>query len=146
LIVITLILVAFFVLWNYMDKKNQSTDPTMKAKESVQSVSPKKVTPSQSKDNTSIMKDVLTNLADKGKIVKATFAFELDNKKGKDEFDLLDFKVKSIVNSTLIDMSSEQLNGSKGQDNLTSALMNKINPMLTEGKIKQIWITDWIIQ
>lgn len=146
LIVITLILVAFFTLWNIMEKNNEHADPNEAAKASVSQVEGKKLTPAQIKEQTVFVKDVLTNLADKGRIVKASFAFEMDTKKGKEEFETLDFKVKSLILQSLADMKAEQIQGSKGQEYLISTLMNKINAILSEGKIKQISITDYYVE
>lgn len=149
LIAITLILTAAFVLWNYMDKTN--ADPQAQAQHSAQNVkSVKKLTPAQVKENTVEMKDVLTNLSTAGgtsaRFVKISFAFELENKKAKDEFDLQQSRMKAIVIETLADMTPEQVSGKKGFDNLTSALMNKMNDLLQEGKLNQILITDIVLQ
>lgn len=145
LIVITLILVAFFTLWTYMDKKTGagSGDPVQQAAASSQ---PKEVSADKLKELTVVMKDILTNLSEKNKVVSAEFTFEMTDKKAKTEFENLDFKVRAVINQTLADLTSEQVSGSKGQDNLVSTIMNKINPMLQEGKIKQVWITKWIVQ
>ncbi|GAA4871630.1 hypothetical protein GCM10023310_59050 [Paenibacillus vulneris] len=144
LIAITLILTAAFILWNYMDKANQtSQDQAISSANQVQS---KKVSPDETKENTVIMKDILTNLAANNRFVKASFAFEMENKKAKEEFEKLDFKMKAIIVQTLADMTPEQVQGSKGFDNLTSVLMNKMNPLLSSGKIKQIWITEHVLQ
>jgi flagellar FliL protein len=145
LIAITLILTAAFVLWNYMDKGNQ--DPQELAQSSAKEVKQaKKATPEETKANTVILKDILTNLATNNRFIKASFAIEMENAKAKDEFEKLDFKMKAIIVQTLSDMTPEQVQGSKGLDNLTSTLMNKMNPLLTLGKIKQIWITDNVLQ
>lgn len=145
LIAITLILTAAFVLWNYMDKSNQ--DPQDLAQSSASQVkAAKKLSPDESKANTVIMKDILTNLAASNRFIKASFAVEMENQKAKDEFEKLDFKMKAIIVQTLADMTPEQVQGSKGFDNLTSVLMNKMNPLLSAGKIKQIWITDSVLQ
>lgn len=145
LIVITLILVAFFALWHYMDKNSQPADPNEAAKSSVSQVDAKKLSPSEVKALTVFVNEIMTNLADKGRMVKVSFAFELDNKKGKEEFETLDFKVKGIILQTLADMKAEQIQGSKGQEFLVSTLMNKINSILHEGKVKQISITDYYV-
>jgi flagellar FliL protein len=145
LIAITLILTAAFILWNYMEKN--STDPAEQAQNSANQVKQtKKATPEETKANTVILKDILTNLATNNRFIKASFAIELENAKAKDEFDKLDFKMKAIIVQTLSDMTPEQVQGSKGLDNLTSTLMNKMNPLLSFGKIKQIWITDNVLQ
>jgi flagellar FliL protein len=145
LIAITLILTAAFVLWNYMDKSSQ--DPSELAQTSAKEAKvAKKVSPDETKANTVILKDILTNLATNNRFIKASFAIELENAKAKDEFEKLDFKMKAIIVQTLSDMTPEQVQGSKGLDNLTSILMNKMNPLLSLGKIKQIWITDNVLQ
>lgn len=145
LIAITLILTAAFVLWNYMDKGNQSSQE--QAQNSAKEVkTAKALTPDQVKENTVIMKDILTNLSGNDKFIKVSFAFELENKKAADEFTKLDFKMKAIIVQTLADMTPDQVSGGKGFDTLTSALMNKMNPLLHEGKLKQIWITEKVLQ
>ncbi|UJF35351.1 flagellar basal body-associated FliL family protein [Paenibacillus hexagrammi] len=148
LIAITLILTAAFVLWNFMEKNNQSQDPAGQAQDAVASVKPTKPpTAEEIKANTAFVKDILTNLSGGGNFIKLSLAFELENSKGKTEFDsLLDSAVKGTIVQTLADMTSEQVQGSKGNDLLTSTLMNKLNPMLHEGKIRQIWITDKVLQ
>jgi flagellar protein FliL len=146
LIVITLILVAFFTLWNIMDKNSQPADPNEAAKASVSQVEGKRLTPAQIKDQTVFIENVLTNLAEKGRVVKASFAFTLDSKKSKEEFETVNFRVKSIIIQSLADMKAEQIQGSKGQELLISTLMNKINEILTEGKINTISITDYYVE
>jgi flagellar FliL protein len=148
LIAITLILTAAFVLWNFMEKNNQSKDPAVQAQEAVASVKPTKAPSAETvKANTSIIKDILTNLSGSQNFIKISFAFELENSKAKAEFDsLLDSAVKGTIVQILGDMTKDQIEGSKGSDSLTSTIMNKLNPLLHEGKIKQIWITDKVLQ
>jgi flagellar FliL protein len=145
LIAITLILTAAFLLWNYMENDNQSVQQM--AQTSANEVKPgKKLTADQIKENTVIIKDILTNLNGKDKFIKVSFAFELENKKAKEEFEKLDFKMKAIIIQTLADMTPEQIQGSQGVDQMNAALMNKINKELTLGKLREIWITDKVLQ
>jgi flagellar protein FliL len=144
LIAITLILTAAFVLWNYMNKNN---DPQEAAQVSAsKAATGKKLTPDEVKENTVIMKDILTNLSEPGKFIKVSFAFELENKKAKEEFEKLEHKMKAIIIQTLADMTTEQVSGGKGFDTLNSALMNKMNPLLQQGKLNAIFITDKVLQ
>ncbi|WP_159884385.1 flagellar basal body-associated FliL family protein [Paenibacillus puerhi] len=151
LIAITLILTAAFVLWNYMDKSGAS-DATAQAQNSARGVKSGKIlTPDQVKEFTVEMKEVLTNLAGSGngasnKFVKVSFAFELENKKGKEDFEKLQSRMKAIVIQTLADMTPDQVSGKKGFDNLTSALMNRMNEELHNGKLQRILITDIVLQ
>lgn len=146
LIVISLILVAFFTLWNIMEKNNQPADPSEAARATVSQVGGKQLTPAQIKEQTVFMENIITNLAEKGRVIKASFAFTLDNKKSKEEFETVNFRVKSIIIQILADMKVEQIQGSKGQELLVSTLMNKINEILTEGKIATISITDYYVE
>jgi flagellar FliL protein len=147
LIAITLILAAAFFLWTMMGK-SESSDAGAKAQASAEKVKPaKQPTAAEVKENTVVVKDILTNLANNSRFIKVTFAFEMENKKAKAEFEnLLDSKVKGTIIKTLSDMTPEQVSGSKGYDNLSSALMNSLNPYLQEGKIVQIWVTDVVLQ
>ncbi len=148
LIAITLILTAAFVLWNFMEKGSNTMDPSQEAKAAVEKVKPTKPpTAAEIKENTVIIKDVLTNLANNENFIKVSFAFEMENHEAKLEFeDLLESSVKGTIVQSLSDMTQEQVSGSKGHDFLTSTLMNKLNPLLHEGKVKQIWITDKVLQ
>ncbi|MCR8642184.1 flagellar basal body-associated FliL family protein [Paenibacillus sp. N1-5-1-14] len=142
LISITLILVASFFIWNYMDKSSATeTGVTTETKAT------KAPTPKEVKANTVIVKEIATNLMPITSVVRISLAFELENSKTKEDFEnLLDSQVKGTIIRTLNDMTVDQLQGSKGNDNLVSALMNRLNPLLKRGTIKQISITDKVIQ
>lgn len=145
LVAITLIVFAAFLLWSYLDKKDvKSMDPNDKAKNSVESVHAKKKSASEIRELTVEMNDMLTNLSNKD-FIKISFTFELENEDVKEEFELLDFKVKDIVIQTLSDLSSEQIQGSEGKDYLSTLLINKINTILSEGKLVKINITNFVL-
>lgn len=141
LIAITLIALASFILWDYLDNRNQSSDPADIAASSVENVKPKKMTAQEVKDYTVELKDITTNLTGKN-YVKVSFAFLMENKKAKEEFELLTTRVRAIILQTLADMSPEQASGSKGQDLISTTLINKINPILSKGKLVRVDITD----
>lgn len=96
LIAITLIALASFILWDYLEDKNQPTDPSEQAANSVENVKPKKMTAQQMKDATVEIKDITTNLAGKN-YVKVNFAFLLENTKAKEEFELLSTRDRKSV-------------------------------------------------
>jgi flagellar FliL protein len=146
LIVITLILVATFFLWDVIVKKDTSTDPATVAASSVINVTPKPLSAAKVKGLTVIMKDITTNLATKNKIIVVGFAFVMENKKAVTEFTDLEIKVKSVINQTLADLTVEQVAGSVGQDALKAMLMNKINTFMIEGKVTEINISNIITQ
>ncbi|GIP33075.1 flagellar basal body-associated FliL family protein [Paenibacillus sp. J2TS4] len=137
LIVITLILTASVLIWNLMEQKSSKAGNSAEVAAEVPA--------SQVKEMTYFLNEILTNLADKNRFVKAGFAFEMTSMKAKEEIENLDFKVKGIINRTLAEMTPEQITGEKGQDHLTAVLMDKLNPYLNDGQIKQVWITEIVL-
>ncbi|URN93415.1 MAG: flagellar basal body-associated FliL family protein [Candidatus Pristimantibacillus lignocellulolyticus] len=140
LLSITLIAVVGFVVFDMMfgdDKKTAAeTEPVkvevLSAKERV--------------EVTSTLTDFRRNLKDPEFLVIINFAFQMDNKKTKEGFDqILDIEVKPIISRALADMTAEELNGSQGEDNLESKLLNLINPILPKGKLVKVEITDFLI-
>ncbi|MFD0587577.1 flagellar basal body-associated FliL family protein [Paenibacillus sp. GCM10027627] len=95
---------------------------------------------------TSELKDFRRNLMDEEKVVIASFAFQLDSKKTKEDFDkLLEIEIKPIISRTLADMTAKDLSGSLGEDALETKLLNLINPSLPKGKLVKVEITNIII-
>ena len=96
---------------------------------------------------TSELNDIKRNLKDGNKLVVISFAFQMDKKATKEEFDKIkDIAVKPIINKTLADMTSAELNGSAGQDALEARLLNQINKIMPKGKLIQVSVTDFIQQ
>ncbi|WP_336772264.1 flagellar basal body-associated FliL family protein [Paenibacillus sp. MMO-58] len=97
---------------------------------------------------TSELKDFKRNLKDSDYVVVMSFAFQLDSKKTKEEFDkILEIEVRPIINRTVADLTAAELNGSQGEDMLESKLLNLINPILPEGKkLVKVEITNFIMQ
>lgn len=143
LVVLTLIIAAAFLLWDKLFS-DDSQDPNTDARQSVEDVSPTILQPEQIKEFSVDINDILTNLLS-GDIVKISFTFELNNAKAKEEFTLLDFKIKAIINQVLSDLTPEEVKGSQGMDLINSTLINKINQLLSKGKVREINITGIII-
>jgi flagellar FliL protein len=88
---------------------------------------------------------VTTNLANIEFMIQISFAFQLSNEKAKEEFELLQHLANAQIIKILSDTEPEDIRGSKGQDLLIAKLMNSINPILQEGVISQIDITEFIL-
>lgn len=142
-VVITLIVVAAVLLWNNLFSDPGASD-AFRARQSVENVQGSRMPPEKVKELSVEINDVLTNLAT-GDFIKVSFVFELNNENAKEEFQLLDFKVRAIINQTLADMTPDDVRGSRGIDNLGTTLMNKINQELDEGKVRQVNITALVI-
>ncbi|RJE86759.1 flagellar basal body protein FliL [Paenibacillus sp. 1011MAR3C5] len=95
---------------------------------------------------TSELKDFRRNLADSKNVVIVSFAFQLDSKKAKEDFDkLLEIEIKPIISRTLADTTAEDLSGSIGEDALEAKLLNLINPVLPKGKLVKVEITNIMV-
>lgn len=92
------------------------------------------------------LNELTTNLSDREYIVKLSFAFQLDSKRTKEQFDkIIDLSVRPIIIRTLADMTPDQISSAKGKEELCETLVELINPALVEGKIIKIQITNFII-
>lgn len=141
LLAITLIVVAAFLL---MDKIFPSD--TNDVNVAVQNVEAKSLSADEIVELTTEITDIKTNLADPDYIVLINFAFQLDAVKSKEEFEKIkDIKIKPLIIKTLADTKPEELNGANGKDQLSSKLVNLINKTLTEGKLTQIEVTNFIM-
>jgi flagellar FliL protein len=142
LLAITLIVVAAFFIYDRVFNEDQRGE----ADRIVEQVEPEKLTADERVAMTAEIQDIRTNLLDTDYIVVMSFAFQLDSKKAKEEFEKIkEIAIKPIIIRTLSDMTEEQLRGSKGKDELNAKLFNLINPELTHGKLTKVEITNFII-
>mgnify|MGYP001217567104 CR=1 FL=1 len=143
LLAITLIVVAAFFIY---DRVFNDNDPESEIDRIVEQVEPEKLTADERVAMTAEIQDIRTNLLDTDYIVVMSFAFRLDSKKAKEEFEKIkDISIKPIIIRTLSDMTEEELRGSKGKDELNAKLFNLINPELTHGRLTKVEITNFII-
>jgi flagellar protein FliL len=145
LLAVTLIIGAAFVLWNMFERQSMPEDPRAAAQEQVGAVEEKNISAAELKEMTFAINEVIANLADQNFYVNASFTFEMDSKEAKTEFELLDFKMKNVINTTLSDMMPEQVKGSAGIDAISSSLLNKTNALLKKGKVRHVYVTKFII-
>lgn len=143
LLAITLIVMAAFLLMNQITKDANDSEVNAAVAGVAQ---PKYLTADEIVLVTSTIDDIKTNLSDPNYVVVMNFAFQLDKEASKTAFDKIkDFKIKPIIIKTLADTNPEDLIGAKGKDNLSSKLLNLINQSLSEGKVTQIDITNFIM-
>lgn len=137
--------VAVFLFNQFFDDSGK--DAAADAIQSVKAVEPEKISASERVELTAEIQDIRTNLLDTDYVVVMNFAFQLDSKKTKEDFEKIkDIQIKPIIIRTLSDMTPEELKGSKGKDALTAKLLNLINPELPEkSKLTKVEITNFII-
>jgi flagellar FliL protein len=147
LLAITLIVSVGIYVWNQYLSGSGTNDPSQQVQESVKNVKADPMSADEMIEVASELTDIKTNIADTSYVVIMSFAFQLDSKKAKEEFDKIkEIQAKPIINRELWEMKPEELEGTKGKDALCARLINEINKVLPEGKLTKVEIKDFIMQ
>ncbi|MCD9023369.1 flagellar basal body-associated FliL family protein [Cohnella silvisoli] len=145
LLAITLIVIVTFYFWNTLFG-DKSKDPEQATKDAVENVQAEPISADELVKVTSELIDIRTNLADTDYVVQISFSFQFDSQKAKEEFDKIkENQIKPIINRALWVMSPDDMNGTKGKDQLTAGLINSINSVLSEGKLVKVGIKGFIM-
>ncbi|MBY0120687.1 flagellar basal body-associated protein FliL [Bacillus sp. S/N-304-OC-R1] len=88
---------------------------------------------------------ITTNLASND-FIRISFKIQTDSKKAKEELEKRDFQVKDIIIQELSEMKAEDVQGKDGQQKLKEDLKTKINKILQKGVVKQVYITENLLQ
>lgn len=88
---------------------------------------------------------VTANLASED-YIRISFKIQTENKKAKEELQKRDFQVKNLIIQELSEMKAEDIQGKEGQIKLQEDLKTKINGLMQEGKIVQVYITESLLQ
>ena len=89
--------------------------------------------------------DLTTNLATSN-YIKMTFKIQTDSKAAKEELTKREFQVRNIMIEELSDTKEEDLQGKTGKIKLEGTLKKKINQIMQDGKVVQVYITDSLLQ
>jgi flagellar FliL protein len=147
LLAITLIVSVGIYVWTHYLNDSGSADPEQQAMESVKDVGARPLTADELLKVTSELTDIRTNIADTNYVVMTGFVFQLDSEKSKQEFDKIkDIVIRPIINRALWVMKPEELQGTKGKDQLYAGLINSINAVLTEGTVIKVELKDFLMQ
>lgn len=86
-----------------------------------------------------------TNLAS-GDYLRISLKVQTDSKKAKEELQKRDFQVKNIVVEELSEMKSDDLKGKEGKIKFQETLKKRINSLMQDGKVVQVYITEALLQ
>ncbi|OQX75042.1 MAG: flagellar basal body protein FliL [Campylobacteraceae bacterium 4484_4] len=78
--------------------------------------------------------------------LKATINLEMDKEEMGAELDKKNPLIRDIVIKTLSAKTYEEISTIKGKEQLKDEIVTKINQVLTDGQIKNIFFTDFVIQ
>ncbi|RED66035.1 flagellar basal body-associated FliL family protein [Cohnella lupini] len=145
LLAITLIVIATFYFWTNLFG-DKAADPEQAIKEVAGNEQVEPISADEMVKVTSELIDIRTNLSDTDYVVQISFSFQFDNEKAKEEFDKIkESQIKPIVNRALWVMSPDDMNGTKGKDQLTAGLINSVNSVLSDGKLLRVGIKGFIM-
>lgn len=91
------------------------------------------------------IEEITTNIAGDN-YIKIALKIQTTSKDSAEELKKRDFQVKSILIEQLSEMSKKDLEGTKGKEMLASTLKTKINELMQEGEVQQVYFTSYIIQ
>ena len=89
--------------------------------------------------------EITTNLASDN-YAKMAFKIQTDSKKAKDELTKRDFQVRNLIIEELSEKKAKDLQGKAGKLQLQDALKTKINQVMQDGKVVQVYITESLLQ
>lgn len=88
--------------------------------------------------------EITTNLKN-NQYVKISFKVQTDGRKAQQELKKRDFQIKNLVISELSEMEASELEGKAGKKKLEQTMKEKVNELMQNGKIVNVYITSYII-
>jgi len=95
------------------------------------------------------IQNIITNLADPGgrRYVKLSVDFDFDNDTTAREFEeKYQAKVKDAILTLLWSKTSEDLSGIEGMQTFKMEIQSRVNQIMGQGKVKNVFITERVIQ
>ncbi|MFC5558067.1 flagellar basal body-associated protein FliL [Ureibacillus thermophilus] len=129
LVSITLIGVVLFVVITQMNKQSSTLEPSI----------------DDILESSVDIPELTTNLAD-GQFIRIELKIQTDSKKAAEELTKRDFQTKNIIIEELAEMTEENLKGKEGIILLENTIKARLNELMQEGEVQQVYITSYIIQ
>lgn len=94
------------------------------------------------------MEQFIVNLLSESgsRYLKVTLDIELDSEKLAAEMDAKHSAIRDIIIRILSAKTYEEISTLKGKDRLKDEIVSKINEILTDGRVRNIFFTDFVIQ
>lgn len=89
--------------------------------------------------------ELTTNLATDN-FIRISFKVQTDSKKAAEELEKRIFQVQNIIIQELSEKTPKDMQGKEGQVMLENDLKEKINELMQEGKVVQVYITNSLLQ
>ncbi|WP_404409178.1 flagellar basal body-associated protein FliL [Jeotgalibacillus malaysiensis] len=89
--------------------------------------------------------EVTTNIGSNN-FARVSMSIQTDSKEAAEELTQLEFQVKDILIDELLEMDKSDLEGSAGKDALEEIVANRVNDLLQEGEVIQVYTTSIVVQ
>lgn len=89
--------------------------------------------------------EITTNLAG-DEYIRISFMIQADSNAAKKELEKREFQLKNIIIKELSGMEAEEIEGTEGKIHLEDILKSRINAIMLEGQIEDVYIMSYIIQ
>jgi len=91
-------------------------------------------------------KEFLTNLKDSGRYIKVTIDLEVADKKNLKPLEERTSEIRDTIISVLRNKTSEEIEGSEGQNKLKQEIIDSLNNMLGQKIIVNVYFNDFVVQ
>ncbi|MFO1445915.1 flagellar basal body-associated protein FliL [Bacillus sp. Bva_UNVM-123] len=91
------------------------------------------------------VEQVTTNLASND-FIRISFKIQTNSKKAKKELEKREFQVKDVVIQELSEMKANEIQGKDGQAKIKEALKLKLNSLMQNGQVVEVYITESLLQ
>lgn len=86
-----------------------------------------------------------TNLAG-GSVIQLTVSLQGDSAKTREELELRKVQVQDAVNDILHNWKREDLEKPQGQEKLKADILKRVNEILRDGRVVQVYLPSIIVQ
>ena len=91
------------------------------------------------------LNEITTNLASND-FIRISFKFQTDSKKTKEELEKRNFQVNNLIILELSGLKAEDLQGKEGKLKLAETLKTKVNEIMQNGEIQEVYFTQFLLQ
>lgn len=89
--------------------------------------------------------EITTNLLS-DHIIRSQFVIQLESDEAREEFEKRDFQVENIIIQELSDMNEADFQGSAGIQELETRIRGRVNEIMNEGQVVQVYMNQRVIQ
>lgn len=91
------------------------------------------------------IEEITTNLLSGG-YLRVQFKVQTDSKKAREELEKRDFQVRNIIIHEISNKKSSDFAGNEGLKKLESDIQSKLNEVMKEGSVVQVYTTSFLLQ